>query len=316
VIEVLRAPAFATVQDGGRAGERSAGVPPGGALDPLSLRCGNALLGNAHDDAAIEWALTGGTLRFHSEAHAALTGAEVEAQLDGGTIRHGEVTAVSRGGELRIERVQRGRVVYLCVAGGIAVPPVLGGRGTYLPAGFGGFEGRPLRSGDVLPVGVPSGITRAGARLPPDARVVAPAGAGAARAIAVLPGPQSGVLSPAQWDTLLGRGLTVDARSDRTGFRLSGAGLDRVHRTDGRSEPACVGAVQLTPDGTLIVLMPDGPTVGGYPKIAVVATADLPRLAQLGAGERVSLRLVKQDEALAALRDQEALMHRISARRR
>jgi allophanate hydrolase subunit 2 len=100
----------------------------------------------------------------------------------------------------------------------------------------------------------------------------------------------------------------VDPRSDRAGYRLTGAGLDGVVSADARSEPTCVGAVQLTPDGTLIVLMADGPTVGGYPKIAVVTTADLPRLAQLGPGARIALALVDAGEALAALRGQDAIL--------
>lgn len=305
-IEVLRAPAFAAVQDDGRDGRRASGVPPGGALDTLSLRCGNALLDNPPGAAAIEWALTGGALRFHRDAHVVLTGARVEARLDGASLRGDEVIAVGAGSELAIERLVRGRVVYLCVAGGIDVPVVLGGRGTYLPAGFGGFEGRLLRAGDRLRMGSPSGRARAGTRLPSEAAVVGSASA-TPRTIGVLPGPQAEALSARRWAELLGSELTVDARSDRTGYRLAGLDSAGGAPADHRSEPTCVGAVQLTPDGTLIVLMPDGPTVGGYPKIAVVTTADLPYLAQQVAGERVALRLVEPDEALAALRAQEAL---------
>ena len=312
MIEVTRAPAFAAVQDGGRSGRRSEGVPPGGALDPFSLRLGNALLGNDPDAAAVEWALTGGSLQFRSDVHVVLTGAEIRARLDRARVHGGQVLAAAAGSELEVERLERGRVAYVCVAGGIDVPAVLGGRGSYLPAAFGGLQGRLLCRGDVLPIGAPSGLARAGARLPPDACGVLPLGAAVTPSIEVLPGPESSVLSQPQWDRLLSRKLMVDAWSDRMGFRLSGADPDVQQYPDRRSEPACVGAVQLTPDGTLIVLMQDGPTVGGYPRIAVVATVALPRLAQRRPEERVALRLVRPAEALAALREQQALLRRVA----
>jgi biotin-dependent carboxylase-like uncharacterized protein len=312
VIELVRAPAYATVQDGGRSGWRAAGVPPGGALDLLSLRCGNALLGNAPDAAALECALTGGAFRALRDLHVILTGAVVEARLDGLPVAHAEVLALPAGGELRIERFERGRCVYLCVAGGIDVPLVLGGRGTYLPGAFGGLEGRLLRAGDVLPVGLRS-RARVGSRLPERAHTVRSPASGRARPLAVLRGPQADVLSAAAWADLLASELTLDARSDRSGYRLTGAHVQPARAADARSEPACVGAVQLTPDGTLIVLMPDGPTVGGYPKIAVVATAELPRLAQLTPGERVALRLLQPEDARAALRAEAELVNEVAA---
>ena len=314
MIEVTRAPAFATVQDGGRSARRSEGIPPGGVLDPFSLRLGNALLGNVHGAAAVELALTGGSLLFRSEAHVALTGAEIVARLDRVRVHGGQVLAAAAGSELEIEKLERGRVAYVCVAGGIDLPPVLGGRGSYLPARFGGLAGRLLRRGDVLPIGATSGPIRAGARLPREARGALPLGAALTPSIDVLPGPESGALPKPQWDRLLSRKLTVDAWSDRMGFRLSGADLEVVNYPDRRSEPACVGAVQLTPDGTLIVLMQDGPTVGGYPRIAVVATVALPRLAQRRPEERVALRLVRPAAALAALREQRALLRRVARR--
>jgi biotin-dependent carboxylase-like uncharacterized protein len=311
VIEVLRAPAFAAIQDGGRDGGRAAGIPPGGALDALSLRGGNALLGNPPGAAAIEWALTGGALRFHTEVFLVLTGARVDASLDGTPVSTGQVLAARAGSELTIERIVSARVVYVCVAGGLDVPVVLGGRGTYLPAGFGGLEGRLLRAGDRLRTGPFIRKPRVGAWLPPEADIGESLAPDRTRSIACLLGPDTEALSAEGWVMLLDTELTVDARSDRIGYRLTGLGAIAGAPADRKSQPTCVGAVQLTPDGTLIVLMPDGPTVGGYPKIAVVATADLPRLAQLQAGERVSLRLIGGPEALAALREQEAALRRI-----
>ena len=130
MIEVLRAPAFAAVQDGGREGHRAAGVPPGGVLDALSLGAGNALLGNEAGAAGIEWALSGGALRFHADARVVLAGARVDATLDGVPSPTGRVLAARAGAELAIERLVGGRLLYVCVAGGIDVPIVLDGRGS------------------------------------------------------------------------------------------------------------------------------------------------------------------------------------------
>lgn len=306
MIKVERAPAFATIQDGGREGFRGSGVPPGGAMDLVSLRAGNAILGNDWNAAAIECALTGGAFHFSADSMAMLTGAEVDAKVAGSKVRRGHVFEVRQGATLEIERIVRGRFAYVCVAGGIDVPVALGGRSTYLPASLGGYHGRRLANGDVLPIGRASDRATEGLRLPPDFD-------DRAGAIAVLHGPQADVLSASDWQALLRNELTLAAESDRAGYRLHGARIAANHSFDGRSEPACVGAVQLTPDGTLIVLMPDGPTVGGYPNIAVLASAELPRLAQHAPGESLRLRLCDMSEAHTMLRTQLGMIRDLAA---
>jgi biotin-dependent carboxylase-like uncharacterized protein len=290
MIEVLRAPAFATVQDGGRRGFRRSGVPPGGAMDRAALHDGNAAVGNSPDAAAIEWALTGGALRFTTTTSLAVAGAEVIARLDGRRVERTTAVAVAAGMTLEIEGLTRGRFCYVCVRGGIDVPMVLGGRGTYLPAQFGGVHGRILRNGDTL--------------------VVGDSGASAARSgawtdtldesvpVNIAAGPQAGVLTDADWRAMLDTELHVSPHSDRSGYRLTGFTPGSRYTADMQSEPSCVGAVQLTPDGTLIVLMPDGPTVAGYPKIAVVTTEGISRVAQRVAGAGVRFELVRLPDAL------------------
>lgn len=307
MIEIQRAPAFATVQDGGRNGFRSNGVPPGGAMDLLSLRVGNALLGNEPDTAAIEWALTGGALRFRSDVGFVLAGAEVAATLDGVPVPRNAVTTARAGQELIVERIVRGRFAYFCVAGGIDVPPVLGGYGTYAPAGFGGLDGRALRDGDGLAVGHRPGVTPA-AVFPESLDVLSHG-----NPLTIVRGPQSDVLAAGQWREVTSARFTVHAHSDRTGIRLTGGGIAAAPAADGRSEPACVGALQLTPDGTLIALMPDGPTVGGYPKVAVLSTAGRPWLAQKSPGDIVTLRLIDRSESIEALLSQQRALATISA---
>jgi biotin-dependent carboxylase-like uncharacterized protein len=272
-------------------------------MDRVSLAVGNVLLGNQPGAAAIEWALSGGVLEFTRPTEVVLTGAEVGASLNGADASGGEVLRLGEGDVLEIGHFRHGRFLYVCVAGGIDVPLVLGGRGTYLPAALGGYHGRRLADRDELLPGPRSRHSHVGVRVPAELDPLRLQGT-----IGVMRGPQAGALSPDQWNRFFDRDLAVDGRSDRAGVRLTGMDPVKLAAPEGRSEPACVGALQLTPDGTLIVIMPDGPTVGGYPKVAVVTTADLPRLAQVPVGGAVRFRHIDISDARQALeRQSEAL---------
>lgn len=307
MIEILRAPAYATVQDAGRAGFRSSGVPTGGAMDLLSLSAGNVLLGNAPDSAAIEWALTGGAVRFREDTSFALTGARAEAGIGDHTAAPNRVLHAKAGDVLTVERIAAGRFLYLCFGGGLDVPIVLGGRGTYLPATFGGFEGRRLASGDILARGSSTHAAPVEHELPRELRVLGMRGR-----LGLMRGPQDDALPLAQWRALTEVELVVTVHSDRTGYRLTGVDTGPLNTGSRRSEPSCPGAVQLTPDGELIVLMADGPTVGGYPKIGVIAAAHLPRLAQATVGERLRFRMMEAREAVALLAARQSALQELA----
>lgn len=301
MITVVRAPAYATVQDPGRDGMRSQGVPPGGAMDVVSLRAANALLGNEPGAAGIEWALTGGELRFDQPTAFVLTGAEADSQLNGRSIAANRVCAAGTGETLSVARLTRGRFLYMGIAGGIDVPHQLGARGTYVPGVFGGFHGRVLRNGDELPVADPKSQPLIDRELPPELRTI-----DHDSSLVIVRGPQAGELDDSAWAALATAELVVSRASDRTGYRLEGLKLPPASSAIERSEPTCPGAVQLTPSGELIVLMADGPTVGGYPKIAVVATVDLPRLAQRMPGELVRFHVLSVANARTLLAAREA----------
>jgi biotin-dependent carboxylase-like uncharacterized protein len=295
MITVARAPAYLVVQDRGRDGYRAQGVPPGGALDRLSLDAGNALLGNQRSAAALEWSLTGGSLRFEDDTAFVLTGAECVGTLRASAVRRNDVVFAKRGDVLDIQRLLRGRFLYVGIAGGIDVPTVLGGRGTYLPGKFGGFSGRRIATGDVLATGNARGSATAG-QLPLELDVLA-----RPPRFRLLPGPQAKAVTARDWETIFNSELTVSDRSDRVGYRLNAPPLQRTPVGDIQSEPTCVGAIQLPPSGEPIVLMADGPTVGGYPKIGVIASVDVPRLAQCAPGEAIRLARTELDEAVAEL---------------
>lgn len=308
MITVLKAPPFATVQDLGRTGHLHAAVPRAGALDPFALIVANLLVGNSRGAAAIEWGVAGGEVRFERNSIIALSGATARATL-GGRPLVGDRAERARAGEcLSIERIETGAWVYLAVDGGIVVPPVLGSRATYLPARFGGLEGRLLRAGDRLPLGAGA----ATAALPQKQTPPRMRAGETDEPIAVLPGPDREVLPAPAWDWLLGTEFRVSRAVSRMGYRLEGPAPALVLPGDRPSAPASPGTVQLPPGGEPIVLMPDGPTVGGYLRIAVVATTDLGRLAQRTPGERVRFRTIDLSEARARLRRQEELLNRLA----
>jgi antagonist of KipI len=309
MIDIIAAPPYATVQDGGRPRYRSQGVPSGGAMDAWALAVANVLVGNEPGAAAVEWALGGGRLRWARPAVFALGGAPVAATLDGVPVQMHRSYRVPAGGELTVRRSESGRFVYIGLDGGVSVPVVLGSRATYVPARMGGVEGRLLRAGDRLNLG-PSGQPHptVGLAIPPDleprydtveCRVVA--------------GPHAPLFGSDDWARFTDSAYRVEAASDRTGYRLAGPVLR--HRGDAAlpSAPVCPGAIQVPSGGQPIVLMADAPTVGGYPVIAVVCSADLPLVAQRRPGEELRFRVISIEEAQRALRRRAVAVHTLAA---
>lgn len=320
MISVLRLATFVTVQDLGRTGHRAAAVPPGGALDRLALEAANLLVGNPPDAAGLEWAAGPGELRFERAATVALAGALVEARVEGRPVPPAHPVTLPAGSVLEIRGFERGAWLYIAVAGGIAVPPVLGSRATYEPGRFGGLEGRPLRAGDVLPVGAadPRGSVRSSAGGPPHSLpapalidpqlFLGPPG----EPIALLPGPDRSLLPDSEWRRLVEGDVRVSHAVSRMGYRLEGVRLAVPEERAPPSAPAAPGVVQVPPGGAPIVLLADGPTVGGYPRVGVIATAHLGRLVQRRPGEPVRFREIGIAEARSALRDRRALLDRLA----
>lgn len=256
MITVLHAPAYCTVQDGGWQNLRRSGMPVSGAMDRWAMHAANRMVGNADGAAVFEWALTAGRLQFDRDLQVAICGPGLQ-------ITH----AVRAGEELVLPRPVDGRFLYMAIAGGLDTPLILGSRSTYVAAGL----GHAVKTGDRIPIGkLPTTSAKR-----PDEEPAYKAGV-----IRVVEGPQRALFSDAEWTQFLNASWKVSRASDRMGYRLEGDVPVSTPAADLPSEAACVGAIQVPPDGMPIVLMADGPTVGGYPKIAVVITADLPILAQ------------------------------------
>lgn len=289
MIEVVKAPPFATVQDLGWRTGRAMGMPAGGAMHPGLLQAANRIVGTSPGHAGLEWALGPGTLRFHSDALLAVL-RDAEVRVNGDTQAPGAIP-VKAGSTVEVAPRGHDRFLYLAVRGGIDVPTVMGSRSTYLPGGLGGFEGRRIKSGDRLPIG-PAAARSTGL---PDAAVVT--SISGPLVLRVTRGPQWERFDPSNQRAIFTGEYIVAPASDRMGYRLEGPAVTPRETATLPSEAACPGAVQIPDGGEPIVLMPDGPTVGGYPKLVVVVHADLGELAQCQPGRAVRFREVSLEEA-------------------
>ena len=318
-IEVAAPGMLTTIQDLGRHGSRSSGVSPGGAVDTLSHRVANLLVGNPTDAAALEITLLGPRLVFPTGAWVAMTGAAVGAVVVTADGRSTPVPAwhpiwVPDGATLICGSFAlHGCRSSLAVAGGLDVPLLLGGRGTDLRSGYGGYQGRALRAGDQIPVASPRKppadrhhVVVLPRTVPPELTpwpTGSPADGAAPPPIRVLRGPEFDAFPTASREGLFNTTFVVTPDSDRSGCRLSGKAL--APPTMSLSEVVVAGTIQVPPSGQPIVLAADHPVTGGYPRIAVVASIDLPRIAQAPPGAPLSFIEIGHDEAQQKLRERE-----------
>ena len=290
-IQVLRPGLLMTVQDLGRHGHQHVGLCPGGAMDPVALTFANALVRNDLNAATLELTVLGPDLLFERDTLIALAGADFECDIP-----HNRPVLVAKGSRVSISRAARGARAYLAVAGGIDVPTVLGSRSTYLPGGFGGLEGRVLRRGDRVPLVADSAeLSRERFGKLKNAR-------GSSVRWSVVPftvpdrepivlhameGEHFGDFDASMQRVFFDTIWKVGSESNRMGYRLSGPELTRSKADEILSGPTCLGSVQVPANGVPIALMADHQTTGGYPRIAEVACADVPRLAQIAPGGSV-----------------------------
>ncbi len=303
-VEVVSPGLLTTVQDLGRLGFQRYGVPASGAMDQVALRAANLLVDNEEGAAGLEATGEGPVLRARADLVVAVVGADMQPHLDGSPIESGAAVLVKNGQLIEFGRARRGLRAYVAVAGGIDVPVVLGSRSTCLPAVFGGFQGRALRQGDLLPVGASKART---AR--PDGRRLSPRWSGRlpdAITLRVVLGPQDDLFTSEGVQTFLNGAYRLMPEMDRMGARLRGPAI--AHRTsaDIISDSIPLGAVQIPADGQPIILLADRQTTGGYAKIAVVVSEDVFRLAQATAGQVIRFCQVSLKDAHASVRAYEA----------
>ena len=288
-IEIVEAGALTSVQDLGRHGYQSIGVTPGGAMDPIAAKVANRLLGNPEDHALLECAMLGPVLKFHRACRIAMLGWSDH--------RCGRPIEMAAGEVLDLRSATIGSYAYLAIAGGIDVPQVLGSRSTDLRAKFGGHQGSRLQNGDHLEIGeAPCGPRGANwhVRWPYDHAK------GRTLTLRYIRGMQSDWFSPSSLEAFANSQFRISSKSDRVGMRLDGPKMSRVTDAEMVSQAVVRGSIQVPPDGTPIVLMAECQTIGGYPQMGHLISADLPKLARANTVTSLRFREVTLDEARKA----------------
>lgn len=314
-IEVRKPGLSTTVQDTGRTGYYDLGIPPSGGLDQYSLRAANLLVGNPEDAAVLEIVYLGPELVFTQDAVVAVAGAVMTPKVDGEERPQWESFVVAAGQVLSFGYLAGGARAYLAVSGGVDVPVVLGSRSTYGLGALGGFSGRPLAAGDVLPVG--PGAGRAGRSAPADLRP----SFGKDVEVRVVMGLYDHRLTPGGRATFLDTTWSLTPVADRIGFRYSGAELETVDREPpfGAGQdpsnivdaPYPIGSIQVPGSVEPIVLHRDAVSGGGYMMVATVLSGDLDVVAQSAPGTRTRFVEVDLDGALAVRADRRKRLDRL-----
>lgn len=296
-----------TVQDLGRFGFQKYGVGVGGAADWVALRAANRLVGNDGHEAALEITMTGPQLVALGRCLVAVTGAQHTLRVRERSLPMNTALLLREGETLEFAKWETGTRAYLAIAGGIDVPLVLNSRSTDLRGAFGGFKGRALRTGDVISGGIAEDrMARAGTALPDSLTQYY----NNRSLLRVICGPHGEYFPDDSLQRFLGVEFSVSELSDRMAVRLHGDPI----RHEGKGLLSCgmtLGAIQVSPDGHPIVLLADHQTTGGYPVIGTVIRADIPLLAQLKGGDRVSFQQVTIEQAYSAKQEVEEMLDSI-----
>lgn len=295
-----------TVQDRGRAFHMAEGFPVCGAADTDSMEIANMLAGNTPGEAALEITLGGFAAMACCNLVVAVTGADAPFMINGVTVERYQAHTLKKGDYIYIGYASAGCRIYLAMDGGIDVPCVMGSQSTFLKTGIGGYEGRKLASGDMLPLGESAGVRNIATRridVPQITKNVT---------LRALAGPQDDMFAPEELEKLFSSEYTVTLASDRMGLRLDGPALTALNGTDIISDGIACGSVQIPRDGKPIILGADRQTTGGYAKPATVLSVDMSLAGQLVPGSTVRFRRVSAEEAEAAVRNRHRAMEKLA----
>ncbi|MGD8428941.1 MAG: biotin-dependent carboxyltransferase family protein [Ectothiorhodospiraceae bacterium] len=308
MFEVINAGLETAIQDyPGRVGYWNQGFPPSGPMDSWSFRLANVLVGNEPGDAALECQYVGPELKFDDDTVVAVTGGDMQPQIDGNPIELWRSYAVKAGQTLKLSYAKTGARGYIAVAGGIRTEPWLGSRATFHKAGVGGFEGSAIKAGQKIPTGDAASGTP-DMVVVPEARPTIPTDKH--WDVEVVAGPNDDWLDEAGIRTFLDAEWKLSAKSDRTGYRLDGPGdkltfADKAinKRPEHGSEPSNIidqgypnGAINLAGQ-TPIILVKDGPSMGGFINPFTVPTVGFWKLGQAKPSEVLHFRAISVDEA-------------------
>lgn len=293
-----------TIQDLGRQGWKAQGLSTGGATDRLALFEAAALLDTKPTQAVIEMMGFGGTFSTDATTRIALTGAQMQADIDGVPIAANQTHILRVGAKLTIGGAKAGVYGYLAFAGGITTAPIMDSRATHLTAGI----GKLLNAGDALPIGKDPDLLRPPQKLTPDDRF-------SGGTIRIMPGPQSDFFTDETRDHFTQTAFRRSPRGNRQGIRLDydGTGFPIAGGRNIVSDLIVPGDIQMTGDGVPYVLLAECQTIGGYPRIGSVIPADLPKIAQAAPGTPLNFAFLNLDAADSTAVSEATLLQHVKA---
>lgn len=317
-VRVIRPGLLTSVQDAGRYGFQKHGVIVSGVMDPLAHRIANLLVGNEEAEATLEMTLKGPILEFLEDVLISICGGDLSPSVEGTPVPMWKPIFLKKGSVLDFGPCRTGIRAYLAIAGGWDVPLVMNSRSTYLRAGIGGFEGRALKSGDELSAGARTLLgkemmKRLSGQSAQAAFTAAEWGVAqemvpnytSAPVIRAIRGNQYDWFTQESQIAFYSQPYKVTPQSDRMGYRLEGPILELTEPMELISEAVAFGSIQVPAEGKPIVLLADRQTTGGYPKIAQIATIDLPLIAQTKPGDTILFTEISREEAEWLLLDRE-----------
>lgn len=309
-VRVIRPGLLTSVQDAGRYGFQKHGVIVSGVMDPLAHRIANMLVGNEETQATLEMTLKGATLEFQEDALISICGGDLSPSVEGTPVPLWKPIFLKKGSVLDFGPCRTGIRAYLAIAGGWDVPLVMNSRSTYLRAGIGGFQGRALKAGDELSFGARTQLgeemmKRLSSQSAQASFIVPEWGVAqemvpnytSAPVIRAIRGNQYDWFTKESQIAFFSEPYKVTPQSDRMGYRLDGPMLELTEQMELISEAVAFGSIQVPAEGKPIVLLADRQTTGGYPKIAQIATVDLPLIAQTKPGDTIRYTEISREDA-------------------
>lgn len=292
-IRILKGGMLTTVQDGGRTGYQSQGFSVAGVMDARSFKIANLLLDNPENEAVLEFTLIGPTLEFTSETIIAITGGDFQPKINDEPAPMYTAIYMHKGDILKFGSARTGSRGYIAFSSYLSIPVVMGSRCTNLKSCIGGFKGRRLQDGDYINFRIkrrylPFFLSR---KLEPDDF------SQEETVLRVVMGPQDDMFSKQGIETFLNTEYIVTSEFDRMGCRLDGAYIARKSESDMISDGIALGSVQVPSHGKPIILLADRQTTGGYPKIATVASVDIPKLVQRKTDHKIRFQAISVQEA-------------------
>lgn len=324
MLRVLKPGLLTSVQDLGRYGYQKYGVIASGVMDQLAHRLANILVGNQDNEATLEITLLGPVIQFEKDALIAICGGDLSPTIDGIPIKMWRPIYIKKGALLSFGQAANGARSYLAVAGGLDIPDVMDSKSTYLRASIGGYQGRALRSGDLIPFDPLREFSqqkleflcgKAGSELftEMDWSVSSDLIPLHRRdpSIRVIRGRQFDLFSEESKTNIFKEAFLVTPQSDRMGYRLTGSFLQLKKPAEMVSEAVSFGTIQVPSEGNPIILLADRQTTGGYPKIGQIATVDLPLIAQAKPGDHIRFKEISHEDAQTLYLERERIINKL-----